>query len=118
MQYDKISNMAGKEGKSLIKKIFNRGTQGAVSTGKFHEQRKEEILDALNPRRQFEEVGKGRADDWYSQVGREVSIEEARETELELKDALDDQVEAENTGVDDDSIRVRGLPPCKRVHDE
>lgn len=103
---------------NIFTRIFNRETQGAVSTGKFHEKRKEEVLDALLPKRGMEDVGRGRRDDWYPQGGKQVSIEEAREREIDLKNKLDDQVEAENAGVDDESIRDRGLPPCKRVHDE
>lgn len=51
--------------------------------------------------------------DWY-RPGKEVSIEQEAETQLELQRRLDKLVELENRGVDDHHGK-RGRRPCQRV---
>jgi hypothetical protein len=49
--------------------------------------------------------------DVYS-VGKVVSLEEAAAEEHRIKGRLDDAVDAENRGIQDEG---KGLPPCKRA---
>ncbi len=55
------------------------------------------------------------ADSYGKPRRKTVSIEEHAERTLEIQEALDCQVVAENQNVDSDQLRVDGLPPCKRV---
>ena len=96
-----------------ITRIFNPRTQGAVASGRFLTERKTGIAGSLvPPGADLEPV---RAD-WYQGQGPVVSIEEAAERELTIKEELDKQWEMENQGVSSESVVQKGLPPCKRVN--
>jgi hypothetical protein len=67
------------EKKGFFSRIFNRDTQGAVASGKFHEERKQDLLDHAAPGRDLGAMdttdnfsGRQRFDD-----GNNISLENA-----------------------------------------
>ncbi len=83
---------------------------GVAPTPRLCEQRIQDTLDQIHPGR---ELQASRADVYGS--GRRVSIESEAATTHAIQAGLDDGVEAENVFDDPDTVRVHGLPPCKRV---
>jgi hypothetical protein len=83
--------------------------QGAVDGGQVERRWGElPVDDALSP-------GSNLEADHYG-PGQQVSIEDAADTELNVKRWLDNQVEAGNIYDDPDQVSSNGLPPCKRVN--
>lgn len=80
-----------------------------------------ERIDSSDPRweglsEDLASLAGGETNDWYDPSlvrGGEISFEGAADLEIDLKQALDQQVEDENT-LSQGEV-VKGLPPCKRV---
>jgi len=93
----KIESLAG-----YLRKTVNTSLRGGVAPGVYAKKRVGEIARELADRHDLygsAELSQTVRTDWYSgevQKGKRVSIEEASDREIDMKNALDDAVDDEN----------------------